>query len=164
MGQAQSVEKVKGNRNVTIQQTPVNSFKTIIIDEGFEIDLVYSKEPYVEIETDENIHEFFVLNLRDSVLNIDLTKRVTSKKRLNIKVAYDDFLTTIETRDNAEVHSLSTINADNMTLITSGNSEAGLTIKTENFNFEGLDKSDTKLNVTANTSKVILNGNSKLEL
>ncbi|SFD08276.1 Putative auto-transporter adhesin, head GIN domain [Algibacter lectus] len=163
MGQAQSVEKVKGNRNVTIQQTPVNSFKTIIIDEGFEIDLVYSKEPYVEIETDENIHEFFVLNLRDSVLNIDLTKRVTSKKRLNIKVAYDDFLTTIETRDNAEVHSLSTINADNMTLITSGNSEAGLTIKTENFNFEGLDKSDTKLNVTANTSKVILNGNSKLE-
>ncbi|WP_052415882.1 GIN domain-containing protein [Algibacter lectus] len=163
LGQAQSVEKVKGNRNVTIQQTPVNSFKTIIIDEGFEIDLVYSKEPYVEIETDENIHEFFVLNLRDSVLNIDLTKRVTSKKRLNIKVAYDDFLTTIETRDNAEVHSLSTINADNMTLITSGNSEAGLTIKTENFNFEGLDKSDTKLNVTANTSKVILNGNSKLE-
>ena len=60
LGQAQSVEKVKGNRNVTIQQTPVNSFKTVIVDEGFEIDLVYSKEPYVEIETDENLHEFFL--------------------------------------------------------------------------------------------------------
>lgn len=162
-GQAQSVEKVKGNRNVTIEQTPLSSFKTIIIDEGFEIDLVYAKDPSVEIETDENLHEFFVLNVRDSILNLDLTKRITSKKRLKIKVAYDDFLTTIETRDDAEVHGLSTINADNITLITSGNSEAGLTIKTENFNFEGLDKSKTKLNLTAKNSKVILNGNSRLE-
>ncbi|MCL5129693.1 MULTISPECIES: DUF2807 domain-containing protein [unclassified Algibacter] len=162
-GHTQSVEKVKGNRNVTIQQTPVNSFKTIIIDEGFEIDLVYAKEPSIEIEADENLHEFFVLDVRDSILNLDLTKRITSKKRLKIKVAYDNFLTTIETRDDAEVHSLSTINADNVTLIVSGNSEVGLTIKTDNFNFEGLDKSKTKLNLTAKTSKVILNGNSRLE-
>lgn len=163
LSQAQSVEKVKGNRNVTIQQTPVNSFKTLIVDEGFEIDLVYAKEASVEIETDENLHEFFVIGVRDSILNLDLTKRITSKKRLKIRVAYDDYLNTVETRDDAEVHGISTLNVDNATLITSGNSKAGLTIKTDNFNFEGLDKSKTELNLTAKNSKIILNGNSRLE-
>lgn len=163
LGHSQSTEKVKGNRNVTTEQTLINSFHTIIVDEAFEIDLVYGQEPTVEIETDENLHEFINFNVRDSVLSFDFTKRITSKKRLKIKVNYDSALNTIETRDDAEVHCLSTINADNTTLITSGDSKVGLTIKTDNFNFEGLDKSKTKLNLTANTTNLILNGNSKLE-
>jgi hypothetical protein len=163
ISQAQNVEKVRGNRNVVIQQTLLNSFKTLIVDEDFEIDLVYAKEASIEIETDENLHEFFVIDVRDSILNLDLTKRITSKKRLKIKIAYDDYLNTIEARDNAQIHGISTLNVSNATLIMSGDSKAGLTIKTDNFNFEGLDKSKTELNVTAKTSKIILNGNSKLE-
>jgi len=161
--QAQSIDKVKGNRNVIIQETILSSFKTLIIDEDFEVDLVYAKEPSIMIETDENLHEFFVIDVRDSILNLDLTKRITSKKRLKIKVAYDDYLSTIETRDNAEVHGVSTLNVNDATLIVSGDSKIGLTVKTDNFTFEGLDKSKTELNVTAKTSKLILNGNSRLE-
>ena len=162
-GHSQSAEKVKGNRNVTTEQTLINSFHTIIVDEAFEIDLVYGQEPTVEIETDENLHEFINFDVRDSVLSFDFTKRITSKKRLKIKVNYDRALNTIETRDDAELHCLSTITADNATLIASGDSKVGLTIKTDNFNFEGLDKSKTELNLTANTANLILNGNSKLE-
>ncbi|WP_147676424.1 GIN domain-containing protein [Algibacter pacificus] len=162
-GHSQSSEKVKGNRNVTIEQALINPFHTIIVDETFEIDLVQGQEPTVEIETDENLHEFINFDVRDSVLSFDFTKRITSKKRLNIKVTYDRFLNTIDARDDAELHGLSTINADNTTLVTSGDSKVGLTIKTDHFNFEGLDKSKTELNLTANTSNLVLNGNSKLE-
>jgi len=162
-GHSQSAEKVKGNRNVTTEQTPINAFHTIIVDEAFEIDLVYAQEPLVEIETDENLHEFINFNVQDSVLTFDFTKRITSKKRLKIKVNYDSALNTIETRDEAELHCSSTINAPQATLVTSGNSKVGLTFKTDDFNFEGLDKSKTELNVTANSSTLIMNGNSKLE-
>ncbi|MFI1772370.1 GIN domain-containing protein [Thalassobellus citreus] len=160
---AQKIEKVKGNRNLTIEQSYINSFHTIIVDEDFEIDLIYNNEPSVEIEADENLHEFIVFEVRDSILSFNKTRRITSKKKLHIKVFYDDYLSTIETREDAEIYSISTINLANVNLITSGSSKAELTIKTLNFNFEGLDKSKTRLNLTADSTKVVLNSNSKLE-
>ncbi|MCF7569217.1 DUF2807 domain-containing protein [Sabulilitoribacter arenilitoris] len=161
--QAQKMEKVKGNRNVTITQTPIDAFHTIIVDEDFEIEIIYSKTPSVEIETDDNLHEFITFNVRDSVLSFNKTKRIVSKKRLNIKVSYDDFLTHIETRENSEILSLATMELKNGSLKTIGNSKASLTIESNNFNIESLDKSKVKLNLTADSTKIVLNGYSKLE-
>jgi hypothetical protein len=160
---AQNSEKVKGNRVVTTIITEVEAFHTIEIDEDFEIDIIYNKIPSVEIEADENLHEFIIFSVKDSVLSFDKTRRITSKKALKIKVSYDDYLAKIETRDDGEIYSLTTMNLANGSLKTSGSSKAGLTIKTGNFYFEGLDKSKTELNLTADSTKVILNGNSKLE-
>lgn len=160
---AQNTEKIKGNRSVTIQQTLINSFHTIMIDDDFEVDIIYNKEPSVEIETDENLHEFIEFQVRDSILSFHKTRRITSKKRLYIKVNYDDFLAHIETRDNGEIHALTTMELNNVNVKTTGNSRAGLTIKTDMFNFEGLDKSKVKLNLTCDSTKLIINGYSKLE-
>ena len=160
---AQNLEKVKGNRVVTNIQTEIDAFHTIIVDEDFEVDIVYNKIPSVEIETDENLHEFLTFSVRDSILSFNKTRRITSKKKLKVKVNYNDNLATIETKDNGEIHSLSTMELTNASVKTSGNSRTGLTIKTDNFYFEGLDKSKTKLNLTADSTRVVLNGNSKLE-
>ncbi len=160
---AQNLEKVKGNRIVTSIQTQIDAFHTIIIDEDFEVDVAYNNTPSVDIETDENLHEFLTFSVTDSILTFNKTRRITSKKTLKIKVSYNDFLANIETRDHGEIHSLNTMNLINASVKTSGNSRAGLTIKTDNFYFEGLDKSKTKLNLTADSTKVILNGYSKLE-
>lgn len=160
---AQNSGKVKGNRVVTTIVTEIDVFHTIEIDEDFEVDIVYSKTPSVEIEADENLHEFITFTVRDSVLSFNKTRRITSKKALKIKVTYNDYLANIETRDDGEIYSLTTMDLINVSLKTIGSSKAGLTIKTDNFYFEGLDKSKTKLNLTADSTKVILNGNSKLE-
>lgn len=160
---AQKAEKVKGNRNVTVLQTAINSFHTIIVDEDFEIDIIYNKVSSVEIEADENLHEFITFNVRDSVLTFNKTRRITSKKRLNIKVSYDDFLRHIETRDSGEILSLATMELTNATLKTTGNSKAGLTIQSNNFYIESLNKSKVKLNLTTDSTKIVLNGNSKLD-
>lgn len=160
---AQRAEKVKGNRNVTVQQTFLNSFHSIIADENFKIDIIFNKEPYVEIETDDNLHEFINFNVRDSVLTFNMTRRVTSKKKMNITVNYDNHLKNIETKDSGEIFSLATLELENVTLKTSGNSKAGITIETNFLNLEGLDKSKIKLNLTSDSTSVNLRGNSKLE-
>lgn len=160
---AQKLEKVKGNRVVTTIISEIDAFHTIEVDEDFEIDIIYNKIPSVEIETDENLHEFITFSIRDSVLSFNKTRRITSKKALKIKVNYDDYLTNIEIRDDGEIYSLTPMNLIHGSLKTSGSSKAGLTITTNDFYFEGLDKSKTKLNLTADSTKVILNGNSKLE-
>lgn len=160
---AQNLEKVKGNRQVTIVNTQIDGFHTIALDEDFEIDLIYNKIPSIEIETDENLHEIIDFMVRDSVLYFNKLKRITSKKRLHIKVSYDDFLQHIEVTDNAEIHGLTPLHLYNATLKTSGSSKVGLTIKTDNFNFESIDKAKVKLNVTADTCLVNMRGSGKLE-
>jgi len=160
---AQSTEKVKGNRTVTILQTNVDSFHTIALDEDFEVEIIYNKNPYVEVETDENLHEYIEFQVIDSVLTFNKTIKITSKKKLNIKVTYNEALKHIETTDDAEIQSLSTIDLENGTLKTRGYSKVGLTIKSDNFEFSADDKSKVKLNVTSENCMFSLSGNSKVD-
>ncbi len=160
---AQNIEKVKGNRNVTLIQTPIAPFHTIEVDEDFEVDIIYSKEPSIEIETDENLHEFINFSVRDSILSFNKAKKITSKKKLRIRVSYNDLFSNIEIRDDAKIHSLTTLELLNANIKTEGNSKASLTIKTDFLNFEGGDKSKTLLNLTSGSTSVNLKGNSKLE-
>lgn len=160
---AQTSEKIKGNRNVTKLQTSIEPFHTIALDEDFEVEIIYDKNPYVEIETDENLHEFIEFQVIDSVLTFNKTIRITSKKRLSIKVTYNNALKHIETSDNAEILSLATMDLENATLKTRGSSKAGLTIKSDNFDLNSDDKSKIKLNLTSENCNLSLSGNSKLE-
>lgn len=162
-GNAQKLEKVKGNRIVTLQQTFINSFHTLSIDEDFEVDIIYGKEASLEIEADENLHEFITFEVRDSVLSFNKTRKITSKKELRIKINYDDNLKIIETFDNSKVNALTLMELSDFKLLTYGSSKVGLTLKSDFFDFEGVDKSKVKLNLSCDSTNIILNGNSKLE-
>lgn len=162
-GYSQKKEKVKGNRMVSIIQTDISSFHTIDLDEDFEIEIIYNRTPSVIIETDENLHEFIIFKVSDSVLSFNKTRRITSKKTLKIKVNYDDHLNHIMATDDSEIKSLTSMDLNDFKLNTKASSKVGLTLKTDIFTFEGLDKSKIKLNLTCDSTKLVLNGNSKLE-
>jgi len=146
---AQSAEKIKGNRNVTIQTTDLPSYHTIALDEDFEIEIIYSASPYIEIETDENLHEVIKFQVIDSVLTFNQSLKITSKKRLKIKVAFDDALKHIETSGDSELLSLTALDLANGSLKTRESSKVGLTVKSENFEVDTDDKSRVKLNLTS---------------
>ena len=61
----QKAEKIKGNKNVTIQETKIDSFTVISIGENFKINLLQG-EPMVKIEADENLHDVIEFNVDDS--------------------------------------------------------------------------------------------------
>ena len=160
---AQDDEKVKGDRNVTIKQTYIDPFNKIVVGEDFYVEVYYNKKPSVEIETDENLHEFISFEVKDSVLILKTTKKIVSSKKMNIKVNYDDSFQHIETLDDAEIRSLTSLELKNATLNTYGNSKAYLNIKAKTFKFQSLDKSKVKLNVNTESSVLQLSGNSKLD-
>ncbi|MFI0430636.1 GIN domain-containing protein [Mariniflexile sp. HMF6888] len=160
---AQNPEKVRGNKIVTIIQTEINPFHTIIVDEDFDIEIVYNNVPSVTIETDENLHEFIKFDVVNGVLSFDKTTRIVTKKRLNITVNHDDSLNTIKVTDSGKILSLTTMNLANAILIAEGASRAGLTLKTTDFEFQGHGKSKVKLNLTCENAKLSLSDNGKLE-
>jgi hypothetical protein len=160
--EAQNPDKIKGNRVVSTIITEINSFHTIALDEDFEIDLIYNKIPSVEVEADENLHEFIEFIVSDSVLYFNKLKKITSKKRLNIKVSYDDYLQFIEATNDSEINGLTPLNLNNGVLKTSGSSKIGLTIQSDTLHIETSDKAKLKLNITADTCSVNIMGKSKI--
>ena len=65
---AQSDDKIKGDRNVTIKQTYIDDFKTIIVNGDFSIEVVYNSKPSIEIEADDNLHEVIQFEVIDGAL------------------------------------------------------------------------------------------------
>lgn len=163
VGFSQDTDKVKGDRNVTTKQTYVDNFNTIIIGEDFEVELYYNSKPSVEIETDDNLHQYITIEVIDSVLTFKTTTDIRSKKEMKIKVNYSDGFSHIETHENAEIRSLTSLELSNASLKTTGSSRAYLNIKADNFNFTSLDKAKVKLNINATKTKIELSDNCKLD-
>ena len=163
MVSAQDDDRVRGDRNVTIKQTTVDPFNTIIVGEDFYVEVIYNKKPLVEVETDDNLHDYITFEVKDSVLTFKTTKKIVSSKKMSIKVNYTDGFQNIETRDDAEVRSLTSLELKNASLKTSGTSKAYLNIRADNFKFESSDRAKVKLNVNAKKVNVVLSDNSKLD-
>ncbi len=156
-------EKIKGDRNVTIKQTYIDDFETIVVDGDFSIEVVYNSKPSVSVEADDNLHEVIQFDVVDGVLTFVETMRITSKKKLNITVNYGDALKHIETKGDGEIRSLTSMELGDATLTTSDNSRAYLNIRAKNFIYKSSGKSKTRLNLTADSTKVELSDNSKLD-
>jgi hypothetical protein len=160
---AQSDDKIKGDRNVTIKQTYIDDFKTIVVSGDFSIEVVYNSKPSVEIEADDNLHDVIKFQVIDGVLSFDETLRITSKKKLNIKVNYGNALQNIEVRGEGEIRSLTSMELKDVILTTSDNSRAYLNINAKTLNYKSSGKSKTRLNLTADSTKIELSDNSKLD-
>ncbi len=161
---AQDDERIKGDRNVTIKQTYIDPFSKIIVGEDFSIEIIYNSKPSVEIETDENLHEYIEFGVSSGVLSFKTTKRITSSKKMNIKVNYGEGLESIETLEDGEIRSLTSLELGKMVLKTSGSSKAYLNIRTTTFDYVSSDKARVKLNVNASgASTIVLGDNCKVE-
>ncbi|WMI67722.1 GIN domain-containing protein [Mangrovimonas sp. YM274] len=159
----QSDDKIKGDRNVTIKQTYIDAFNKIIVGEDFSIEIIYNSKPSVEIETDSNLHEVILFEVKDSTLVFSTSKKITSKKKMHITVNYSHDLKHIEVKDDGEIRSLTSLELKDTSLKTMGSARAYLNINASNFEFSSNDRSKVKLNVSADSSKIILNDNSKTE-
>ncbi len=160
---AQDDEKIKGDRNVTIKQTYIDPFTKIIIGEDFSVEIIYNSKASVEIETDDNLHQYIEFGVNGGILTFKTTKKITSSKKMNIKVNYSDGLESIETLEDGEIRSLTSLELKNTILKTSGSSKAYLNIKTGNFEYTSSDKARSKLNVNATASTLLLSDNCKVE-
>lgn len=156
-------EKIKGDRNVTIKQTYIDPFETIIVDGDFEIEIVYNSKPSVEIETDDNLHDVIQFQVTNGTLTFAETMRITSKKELRITVNYGDGLKHIETRGDSEIRSLTSMELGDTVLNVLDDSRAYLNINAKSFDFKSTGRSKSRLNLTADSTKVTLSDNSKLD-
>lgn len=160
---AQTKEKIKGSRVVTIAQTYVDEFSKIVIADNLPVEIVFNSKTSVEVEADDNLHEVIKFEVTNGVLKFETTQQITGSKKLQITVNYSNKLNEIEVNNDAEVRSLSTLEIENLTLKTTGNSKAYLNVRTKSFNFTASEKSRSRLNVVTDNAELIINDNAKIE-
>jgi len=160
----QKKERIKGDKNVTVRETPINSFNKIVIGKNFNIDIIVGEKASVFVETDDNLHDVIQFNVTDSTLSFQYLKNITFSKKLNIKVVYTSALKHIETSENGEISSLTSINLDDVVLKNSGTSRAFLNIKSNSLKFSASNRSKVKLNLTTKLADIVLSDNSKLDM
>ncbi|MEZ4796718.1 MAG: DUF2807 domain-containing protein [Flavobacteriaceae bacterium] len=163
VGFSQNKEKIKGDRDVTTKETKIDAFNRIIVGEDFKIDIIEGSQTSVFVEADNNLHDVIKFDVMDSTLTFNTTHKITSSKRISIKVIYSNELKQIETFEDGEISSLTSINLDDVILKTTGSSKAFLNIKTNNFKFINSDRAKVKLNITSQNVNLELAENSKLD-
>lgn len=160
---AQSDTKIKGDRNVTIKQTYIDDFNALVINGDFPVEVIYNSRPSVEIEADDNLHNVIDFQVIDGVLTFTETMKITSKKKLQIRINYGDNLSHIEANADSEIRSLTSMELNNVTLKTDNDSRVYLNINATSFKYEGFGKSKIRLNLNADTTDIILNDNTKFD-
>lgn len=156
-------EKIKGDRNVTVEQTYVDDFNTLIVGNNLNVQIVYNNKTSVEVEADSNLHEVIQFEVLNGVLNLSTSQQITSSKKVLLTINYNENLQHIEARDEAEVRSLTSLELEDVTLKTSGDAKAYLNVRATNFSYNSLDKSRSRLNVVADSTSFLISDNSKIE-
>lgn len=162
-GFSQSKEKIKGDREVTSKETKLNAFNRIIVGEDFKIDIIEGTQASVFVETDDNLHDIIKFDVKDSTLTFNTSHKITSSKKINIKVIYTRALKQIETFEDGEISSLTSVNLDKVILKNTGSSKAFLNIKTKDFKFINSDRAKVKLNVNSQIANLELAENSNVD-
>lgn len=155
-------DKVKGSRVLSTNTTDINAFNRLLLTEDFEVKLVKSETAAVKIVTDENLHDYIQIIDKDSTLTLKTTAKLRYKKQ-EITVFFTDALNIIELKEDAEVFSENSLKFTDLTLVTSDNSKAFLTVECTLIKHINEGKARNKLNITADNVTLELNDDSKLE-
>ena len=155
-------DKVKGSRVLSTNTTDINPFNRLLLTEDFEVKLVEAETAAVKIVIDENLHDYIKIIDKDSTLTLKTTAKLRFKKQ-EITVFYTDVLNTIELKEEAEIFSENSLKFNDLTLVTSDNSRAFLTVECTMIKHINEGKARNKLNITADNVTLELNGDSKIE-
>ncbi|RKS25530.1 putative autotransporter adhesin-like protein [Flavobacterium endophyticum] len=160
---AQSKEKIKGTKTVTIAPREIQNFENLEVEDNIEIFLVKGDNNALEIEADENLHEVIESSLNGGTLRLTTTKNVTSFKKLSVKVTYTDDFKMVTAKNEATINALSDIELDNITFKTFDYTKLFLNVKSRLFTIFANDKSKVELNVKSETAAVELSKSANMK-
>lgn len=156
-------KSIKGSRNVTTEQTEINSFKSIELDGDYEVGLLKGNRTMVEVEADDNLHELFKIEVVDSILYIKTSAKITKSKSQKLTITYSDSLTRLSLDGKVEFESLQHLYFNDFEFISKGRSKSKLTATATKFRLHNSDNAKVDLDLTANEIDLELAASSDLE-
>lgn len=150
----QKKEKIKGSKIVTIEQKEIGSFNQIEAFDNLEISVVKGEKPSIEIEADDNLHEFIGVEQQGTSLVITTLKEISGAKKLHVRITYTNSLSMISVKNDAVLTALAEINLNELTLKSYDNSKIYANASVNNFTLLAQDKTKIELNLKAHDAVI----------
>lgn len=161
-----SQSKIKGNKEVVLDQQDVEAFHTLNIGDDFDVVLMKSTNPSVTIEADSNLHSIVNYQVTDSVLNFKVNKIIKRAKEFKAIIRYTEPLKTIILNGSIDLESPANIDLKELSLTLNDDAKIDASIVAENFNLINNNEvsiklsSNCKLRVESKTANIQLKNNS----
>ncbi len=159
---SQKLAKVKGSKNVILSERVFDSISSLEIYKNLKINIIKSEENKLTIFADDNLHDIVLTDLNNGKLDIDLSNRISSKKKFEITL----YLTTIENiilNDNVELTNTEYLKNPTISVILNDKSKVNLMLDAENIVLEANDHTKGELVLKANTIKVNLQETTRIK-
>lgn len=160
---AQKKEKIKGSRIVRVIPKQLENFSQIEITDNFEVYLVKSDVPAVEVEADDNLHSIVKYEIVGNQLKISTDKQATSFKKLSLRINYTPLLEQIIVRDEVTLYALANLEMPKITIHNFDKSRSYLNVDSPYFSLIMNDDTEAEINSKSETIVMQMSKNARLK-
>jgi hypothetical protein len=144
-------EKITGNKVVTTEDRNITDFTKIQIIDDFNVFLIYNEKQSVSVESDSNLQNIIITEVKDGILTLKSSERIGRSKALNIHLTVNKNINEILTYNNSEITSNNTIIIDSLTINAFDNSEINLKLNSQNVTFDGKNNANINLEILSSS-------------
>ncbi len=120
-------QTIRGNNNIVTKERDVSGFSGITISGVFDVYISQGDKEELKIETDDNIQQYIISDVRKGILNIQITGNIKRLKTLNVYITIKELNSLIILGAN-NVTVSSAITTDNLEIYLSGESNLTLNV------------------------------------
>ena len=160
---SQKKEKVKGSKIVTMVQQKIENFQSLEVEDNLEVFLVKGSECGLEIEADDNLHEFIEYKISGNNLRISTSRDLNSFKKLSVRITYTTDFNLVIAKNETNVTALSDIDLPSITFKSYDYAKLYLNVKSKEFTLMANDKSKSELNLKSEKVTIDISKNADVK-
>ena len=152
-------KKVTGNGNVTTKTVNTSDYDEIKVVGSMDVHLERGSEGNISVTTDDNLHQYLDIEVKDNALVIKTEKNVSikTKKGIHVTVPFQD-LTEVSLVGSGDVDTKDPIKASNLEVNVTGSGDVVLTVDTGNLDAKVTGSGDMELSGQTQSLEVKVTG------
>lgn len=152
-------KKVVGNGNVTTKTVNTSSYDAIEGVGSMDIHLQRGTEGNITVTTDDNLHGYIIIEVKDNKLVLKTKKNTNLKtnKGIHVNVPFQD-ISKVSMVGSGDIDSEDTVKADNLKVYVTGSGDIVLDVETNTLKAKVTGSGDIELNGTTRDLEVSVTG------
>jgi len=159
---SQKKDKIKGSRVLAKESDKLDDFHVIEVSDNLEVTIFKGNRNSYELQADDNLIDVLKFEIDDDVLKIYSTKKITSSKKIEIQVNFED-LAAVVIKDDAKLFSKNTIEFRTFSLESRDDSFFDLDIEVDSLVLNLFSNSSGKLNLKGEKASIDLEDKTQLK-
>jgi len=155
--------QIRGNENVIRKSRNVRAFTSIIIEDGIDAYIQQGNEQSLEIEADENLHEYLITDVNGSVLKIYFNREIRLRKVSKAYITFVD-LKLLNVSGGGDVESSGNIKVGDIEITVSGGGDLDFGLEATHLDCRVSGGGDADLSAKAESVVINISGGGDLDI